>query len=92
MDGVNGWAGWRWYVSLIFRTTSEDTLPTLSEPIHSTHLTSTNYGRLYVIEGLLTIAWAFCCIFLVPKSYETAYFLNADEKAIMRLRAERAEA
>ncbi|OAG11635.1 retrograde regulation protein 2 [Paraphaeosphaeria sporulosa] len=59
MDGVNGWAGWRW---------------------------------LYVIEGLLTIAWAFCCIFLVPKSYETAYFLNADEKAIMRLRAERAEA
>lgn len=45
-----------------------------------------------MIEGLLTIAWAFCCIFLVPKSYETAYFLTADEKAIMRQRAERAEA
>ncbi|KAL5464672.1 hypothetical protein PMIN07_004399 [Paraphaeosphaeria minitans] len=59
MDGVNGWAGWRW---------------------------------LYIIEGSVTIAWAFCCMFLVPKSYETAYFLNADEKAIMRLRAERAEA
>jgi hypothetical protein len=61
---------------------------------HTTHsvLENANCRRLYVIEGLLTIAWAVCCIFLVPKSYETAYFLNAEEKAIMRQRAERAEA
>jgi hypothetical protein len=48
--------------------------------------------RLYIIEGLITVLWAFCCIFLVPKNYETAYFLNEEEKKIMRLRAERAEA
>jgi hypothetical protein len=48
--------------------------------------------RLYIIEGLITVMWAFCCIFLVPKDYETAYFLNEEEKKIMRLRAERTEA
>jgi hypothetical protein len=48
--------------------------------------------RLYIIEGIITVLWAFCCIFLVPKDYETAYFLNEEEKKIMRLRAERSEA
>ncbi|KAF1972735.1 retrograde regulation protein 2 [Bimuria novae-zelandiae CBS 107.79] len=47
---------------------------------------------LYVIEGLITIVWAFACIVLVPKNYETAYFLNEEDKKIMHLRAERAEA
>ena len=36
--------------------------------------------------------WAFCCIFLVPKSFETAYFLNDDEKTLMRQRAHRTQA
>lgn len=48
--------------------------------------------RLYVIEGVITIVWAFICIFVVPKNYETAYFLNDEEKKIMRQRAERMEA
>lgn len=47
---------------------------------------------LYILEGLITVIWAFICIFVVPKNYETAYFLNDAEKAIMRQRAERAEA
>ncbi|KAF1848897.1 high-affinity nicotinic acid transporter-like protein [Cucurbitaria berberidis CBS 394.84] len=59
MDGVSGWAGWRW---------------------------------LYVIEGIITILWAFCCIFLVPKNFETAYFLNEEEKELMRQRAIRTQA
>lgn len=50
------------------------------------------FRRLYVIEGLITIAWAFACIFLVPKNYESAYFLDEQDKKLMRERAERAEA
>ena len=49
-------------------------------------------SRLYIIEGLITVVWAFCCLYLVPKNFETAYFLNDDEKALMRLRAEEMEA
>jgi hypothetical protein len=33
------------------------------------------------------VAWAVCCVFVVPKSYETAYFLHEEEKSIMRRRA-----
>jgi MFS family permease len=47
---------------------------------------------LYVLEGMITIVWAACCIWLVPKSYETAYFLNEEEKQIMRQRAARTQA
>lgn len=36
--------------------------------------------------------WAAICVFVVPKNYETAYFLNDDEKALMRQRAEVMEA
>jgi hypothetical protein len=32
------------------------------------------------------------CVFLVPKNYETAYFLNDEDKALMRIRAEEMEA
>ncbi|KAH9989599.1 retrograde regulation protein 2 [Xylariaceae sp. FL0662B] len=46
---------------------------------------------LYIIEGLITIVWAGCCIFLVPANYETAYFLNSEQKARMRRRAEEME-
>ena len=49
-------------------------------------------SRLYVIEGIITILWAACCIFLVPKNFETAYFLNEEEKALMRQRAHRTQA
>lgn len=47
---------------------------------------------LYVLEGIITILWAACCIFLVPKSFETAYFLNEEEKQLMRQRAARTQA
>lgn len=32
--------------------------------------------------------WAFICVFVVPKNFETAYFLNANDRVIMRIRAE----
>jgi hypothetical protein len=44
--------------------------------------------RLYIIEGLITLVWAVICVFVVPKNYETAYFLNEEDRVIMRLRAE----
>lgn len=44
-----------------------------------------------MIEGIITIIWAFCCIFLVPKDFETAYFLNDEEKELMRQRARRTQ-
>ncbi|OAA65408.1 high-affinity nicotinic acid transporter [Niveomyces insectorum RCEF 264] len=59
MDGVAGYAGWRW---------------------------------LYIIEGLITVVFAFACFYLIPKNYETAYFLNEDDKKVMRIRAEQSEA
>lgn len=49
-------------------------------------------SRLYIIEGIITVVWAACCVFLVPKNYETAYFLNDEDKALMRIRAEEMEA
>lgn len=50
------------------------------------------HHRLYIIEGIITVVWAVCCVFLVPKNYETAYFLNDEDKALMRIRAEEMEA
>ncbi|KAL3958247.1 hypothetical protein ACCO45_006409 [Purpureocillium lilacinum] len=47
---------------------------------------------LYILEGLITVAWSACCFYLVPKDYETAYFLNDEDKALMRQRAEEMEA
>jgi len=46
-----------------------------------------DYFRLYIIEGIITIVWSAACVFLVPKNYETAYFLNDEDKIIMRNRA-----
>ncbi|KAI1171072.1 retrograde regulation protein 2 [Nemania sp. FL0916] len=47
---------------------------------------------LYIIEGLITVVWAGLCVLLVPRSYETAYFLNGEQKALMRKRAEEMDA
>ena len=44
--------------------------------------------RLYIIEGLITIAWAGLTVFLVPKRSSSAYFLNDQDKAIMKIREE----
>lgn len=48
--------------------------------------------RLYIIEGCITVVWAAMCVWLVPKDYETAYFLNGEEKQLMRQRAEATKA
>ena len=48
--------------------------------------------RLYILEGIITVVFACLCFLLIPKNYETAYFLNAEDKAIMKRRAEIAEA
>ena len=48
--------------------------------------------RLYIIEGGATIVVAALCYFVIPSSYTTAYFLNEDDRAIMRRRAEMTEA
>ncbi|BCS24982.1 uncharacterized protein APUU_41426S [Aspergillus puulaauensis] len=47
---------------------------------------------LYIIEGAFTIVVGACCVFLIPKNFEQAYFLNEDDKRIMRRRAEDMEA
>jgi MFS family permease len=47
---------------------------------------------LYIIEGLITLVWAVCCVYLVPKNYQTAYFLNAEDRKIMAYRAEQTAA
>ena len=47
---------------------------------------------LYIIEGVITIAWAAATIFLVPKHWSTAYFLNDEDKAVMKIREEQMEA
>jgi nitrate/nitrite transporter NarK len=46
---------------------------------------------LYILEGLITLVWAVCCIYLVPKNYQTAYFLNDEDKKLMAIRAELSE-
>ncbi|GAP90938.2 putative high-affinity nicotinic acid transporter [Rosellinia necatrix] len=43
---------------------------------------------LYIVEGLITVVWAGLCFVLIPQNYETAYFLNDEQKAVMRRRAE----
>jgi hypothetical protein len=50
-----------------------------------------NNERLYILEGIITVVWAAMCIFLVPKDYQTAYFLNDEDKEIMKHRAELSE-
>ncbi|TKX26223.1 MFS transporter-like protein 21 [Elsinoe australis] len=47
---------------------------------------------LYILEGIITVVWAGICVKVVPKDYQTAYFLNGEDRAIMKRRAEIAEA
>ncbi|KAI8957074.1 MFS general substrate transporter [Daldinia sp. FL1419] len=47
---------------------------------------------LYIIEGSVTVVVAAGCYFIIPSSYTTAYFLNEDDRAVMRKRAELTEA
>ncbi|KIW79201.1 hypothetical protein Z517_05813 [Fonsecaea pedrosoi CBS 271.37] len=46
---------------------------------------------LYILEGLITLVFAAMCIYLVPKNYQTAYFLSDEDKKIMAVRAELSE-
>jgi len=48
----------------------------------------TDNVRLYILEGLITIVFAVATWFIIPKNYQTAYFLTEDEKKIMAWRAE----
>ena len=48
----------------------------------------TDNARLYILEGLITIVFAVVTWFIIPKNYQTAYFLTEDEKKIMAWRAE----
>ncbi|KAL1966125.1 hypothetical protein VTN77DRAFT_4873 [Rasamsonia byssochlamydoides] len=43
---------------------------------------------IYILEGILTVLFGLACYYLVPSSYETAYFLNETDKIVMRRRAE----
>ncbi|KAI1763793.1 MFS general substrate transporter [Hypoxylon sp. FL1150] len=47
---------------------------------------------LYIIEGCVTVVVACLCYFIIPSSYATAYFLDEDDRAVMRKRAELTEA
>ncbi|KIV93470.1 hypothetical protein PV10_04682 [Exophiala mesophila] len=46
---------------------------------------------LYIIEGLITVVIAFAGFWILPKDYNTAYFLNDDDRVVMRRRAELTE-
>ena len=43
---------------------------------------------LFIIEGCATVVVSVIIFFLLPDNYETARFLNEDDKKIMRIRAE----
>lgn len=77
MDGVAGMSGWRWYEIFPIITNAESEMANWCDKT-----------RLYIIEGLITLVWAVICVFVVPKNYETAYFLNEADRVIMRRRAE----
>lgn len=44
--------------------------------------------RLYIIEGSITIVFAFSTFWLLPNKPENAYFLNAHDQENMMIRAE----
>lgn len=45
---------------------------------------------LFLVEGLISIVVGIMALFLLPDSFETAWWLRDDEKAMMRIRHERA--
>jgi hypothetical protein len=44
------------------------------------------FPRILIIEGIITIAYAFVAKFLIPDWPETAKFLNTEEKALLAKR------
>jgi MFS family permease len=42
---------------------------------------------IYIIEGIITVVYGLLCFILIPSSYEKAFFLNNDDKEVMRHRA-----
>ncbi|EUC42069.1 hypothetical protein COCMIDRAFT_104518 [Bipolaris oryzae ATCC 44560] len=44
---------------------------------------------LFLVEGLISIVVGFAMIFLLPDNFETAWWLNEDEKALLRARHEK---
>lgn len=44
---------------------------------------------LFIIEGAVSLALCFVCIWSFPNKPETAWFLSEDEKEVMRMRKER---
>ncbi|KAF2727218.1 major facilitator superfamily transporter [Polyplosphaeria fusca] len=45
---------------------------------------------LFLVEGIISIVVGIATIFLLPDNFETAWWLNEDEKALMRARHEKA--
>ena len=43
---------------------------------------------VYIIEGIVTIVFGVASYWIVPSSFETAWFLNDEDKIAMRHRAE----
>ena len=48
----------------------------------------TGLRRIYIIEGIISIVYGIVCYWLVPASFETAWFFNKNDKTVMRRRAE----
>ncbi|PGH09889.1 hypothetical protein AJ80_07599 [Polytolypa hystricis UAMH7299] len=44
---------------------------------------------LFIVEGIISIVLGCICLLSLPKSAENAWFLNEEEKAVMRARKER---
>lgn len=43
---------------------------------------------LFLVEGLISVVVGLMAVFMLPDNYEAAWWLRADEKALMRTRAE----
>jgi MFS family permease len=43
---------------------------------------------LFIVEGCVTVVLCVVIYFLLPDDFETAYFLNEDDRALMRIRKE----
>lgn len=68
MDGLGGYAGWRWYSPITVIRCS---------------LSLTDSTRIFIIEGLLTTVVAVMSKWLVVDWPENAKFLDKDERAIL---------
>ncbi|CAG8958157.1 hypothetical protein HYFRA_00000507 [Hymenoscyphus fraxineus] len=43
---------------------------------------------LYIIEGCVTVGISIAIVFLLPDNFESAYFLNEEDRVLMRIRAD----